>query len=314
MTLKNKSVLVTGGAGFIGSHLVDAIQKDEPDEIIVVDNLYLGKKKNIPDEIQLYVENVSDYNTMESICNLHSTDIVFNLAVVPLPASLEKPEWTFKQNIDMMLSLCELARNDFFHTMIHFSSSEAYGTNISETTPMSEDHPLNGTTTYAASKAASDLLLMSYVRTFGIDAAIIRPFNNYGPRQNEGSYAGVIPLTINRILKGEAPIIFGDGKQTRDYLFVKDTARAAIEIYNKKVTRGRVLNIASGIEISIEHVIKRIMREMGYFNKIKYEPERIGDVRRHIANIYLSEDLIGFKPETSFDKGIEETVRWYCGN
>jgi len=169
----------------------------------------------------------------------------------------------------------------------------------------------NGTTPYAASKAASDQLVLSYCRTFGIDASIIRPFNNYGPRQNEGSYAGVIPLTIRRILNGEAPVIYGDGKQTRDYLYVTDTANAAIDIYNIKNTRNKVLNIASGKETSIETVVKLIANYLICDRPIAYEPERPGDVRRHIANIYLAEDLIGFKPKVSFEEGLKLTVEWY---
>lgn len=315
MSLKNKSVLVTGGAGFIGSHLVDALISEEPEKIIVVDNFFLGKNENLADaqknydSLRVYNQDASDYGKMKTILETEGIDVVFDLAVIPLPASLEKPEWTFKHNIDLSVTMCELARNDLFKTLIHFSSSEAYGTSISG--PMDEDHPLNGTTPYAASKAAEDLLIFSYCRTFGIDASIIRPFNNYGPRQNEKSYAGVIPLTINRIFKGEAPIIHGDGMQTRDYLYVADTANAAITIYNKTNTRGRVLNIASGSEVSIQYLIELIMKYMDCDKKIIYEPERPGDVRRHIANIFLAEDLIGFHPTVKFEAGLKNTIDWY---
>ncbi|NKQ38613.1 MAG: NAD-dependent epimerase/dehydratase family protein, partial [Methanosarcinales archaeon] len=191
-------------------------------------------------------------------------------------------------------------------------SSEAYGT--SEYAPMDEKHPLNSTTPYAASKAAEDQLVFSYCRTFGIDATIIRPFNNYGPRQNEGSYAGVIPITIQRILNDEAPVIYGDGKQTRDYLYVTDTANATIDVYNSKSTRGKVLNIASGKEVSIETLVKLIAKYLNCDKPIVYEQERIGDVRRHIANVYLAEDLIDFKPIMGFEEGLKKTVDWYKKN
>lgn len=318
MSLKNKSVLVTGGAGFIGSHLVDALILEEPEKIIVVDNFFLGKNENLADaqkncnSLKVYNQDASEYEKMKTIFDSEGIDVVFDLAVIPLPASLEKPAWTFRHNLDMTLTMCELARNDLFKTLIHFSSSEAYGTSISG--PMSENHPLNGTTTYAASKASSDLLILSYCRTFGIDASIIRPFNNYGPRQNERSYAGVIPLTIQRILNGEAPVIQGDGKQTRDYLYVTDTAKAAIEIYNHKNSRGRILNIASGKEVSIKYLIEFIMDYLGCDKKIIYQPERPGDVRRHIANIYLAEDLIGFHPLVKFEEGLKTTIKWYKAN
>jgi UDP-glucose 4-epimerase len=315
MSLKNKSVLVTGGAGFIGSHLVDRLIKEEPEDLVVVDNFFIAKESNLKEarenypNLKIYNQDASDYEIMSKIMKNEGIEVVFNLAVIPLPASLTKPRWTFEQNVNITLSICELAREAFFDTLIHFSSSEAYGT--SEYAPMDEKHPLNGTTPYAASKAASDQLVFSYCKTFGIEASIIRPFNNYGPRQNEESYAGVIPLTIKRILNDEAPVIYGDGKQTRDYIYVTDTANATMEAYNSKSTRNKVLNIASGKEISIEIVIKLIAKYLNCERPIVYEQERAGDVRRHIANIYLAEDLIGFKPTVRLEEGLKLTVDWY---
>lgn len=318
MNLKNKSILVTGGAGFIGSHLVDKLINENPENLVVIDNLFLGKesnlnkaKENYPN-LKFYKEDAANYDEMKNIVEKECVDVIFNLAVIPLPASLEKPKWVFEKNLDMTMSICELARHDLFKTLIHFSSSEAYGT--CEYAPMDEKHPLNGTTPYAASKAASDLLVYSYCETFGIDSSTIRPFNNYGPRQNEESYAGVIPLTIKRILNGEPPVIYGDGKQTRDYLYVTDTADAAIKIYYSKNTRKKVLNIASGKEVSIETLIQLIAKYLGYTKPILYDRERPADVRRHIANIYLAEDLIGFKPTITFEEGMKTTVEWYKKN
>ena len=315
MSLKNKSVLVTGGAGFIGSHLVDQLIFEGPKKIVVVDNLFLGKdsnlteaKMNFPDLV-IYHKDASIKNDMKTVIENEGIDVVFNLAVIPLPASLEKPAWTFRHNNEIAVSMCELAREELFKTLIHFSSSEAYGTSISGS--MDENHPLNGTTPYAASKAACDLLVLSYCRTFNIDASIIRPFNNYGPRQNEKSYAGVIPLTIKHILKNESPVIFGDGTQTRDYLFVTDTARAAIKVYNSPNTRAKVLNIASGREISIQYLMQFIADYLGFKKPIKYTDQRPGDVKRHIANVYLAEDLIGFHPSVSFEEGLKKTIEWY---
>ena len=318
MSLRNKSALVTGGAGFIGSHLIDRLIKEDPKKIVIVDNFFLGKKANLNEaikhypELKVYNQDASDYIEMAKIMKNESIEVVFNLAVIPLPTSLTKPRWTFEQNINITLSTCELARNGFFDTLIHFSSSEAYGT--CEYAPMDENHPLNSTTPYAASKASSDQLIFSYCKTFGIDAAIIRPFNNYGPRQNEGNYAGVIPLTIKRILNGEPPVIYGDGKQTRDYLYVTDTANAAVDIYGNKNTRGKVLNIASGKEISIETLIKMIAECLEYNKPISYEQSRPGDVRRHVADICLAEELIDFKPEIGFEEGLKLTIEWYKKN
>ena len=318
MSLKNKSVLVTGGAGFIGSHLVDFLIDEEPERIVAVDNFFLGKERNLKaararyPSLMVYNQDVSDIAGMKRIMKEEGTDVVFHLGVIPLPASLDKPAWTFEMNNRMTTVICELAREGLCRTIIHFSSSEAYGNSISG--PMDEDHPLNGTTPYAASKAASDLLVLAYCRTYGIEASIIRPFNNYGPRQNESSYAGVIPLTIKRIMKGKAPHIYGDGKQTRDYLYVNDTVSAAIKIYNSNRTREKVLNIASGKEVSINYLVRLIAELMGFKGKIVYEPDRPADVKRHIANIYLAEDLIDFKPTVQLEQGMSKTVEWYKEN
>jgi len=208
--------------------------------------------------------------------------------------------------------MLELAKNDYFKTLIHCSSSEVYGT--AETIPMSEDHPLHPTTPYAASKAACDLIAQTYENTFGIDMAIVRPFNNYGPRQNEGSYAGVIPITIKRIMEGKRPIVHGKGLQTRDYIYVGDTVEAMVQIYEHKNTRGKVLNIATGKEITILAMIKAIAKEMKYKGDFEFQRIRKADVMRHMGDIALAKKLIDFKSETSFDIGIKSTVKWYLSS
>ena len=202
MGLKNKSVLVTGGAGFIGSHLVDRLVKEEPEKVIIVDNFFLGKQQNIEqvlknETVKLYYQDAAHYEKMLNIFEVEGVDVVFNLAVVPLLTSHELPKITCEDNINITLTVLELLRKDYYDTLIHCSSSEACGSAV--TVIMDENHPLNPTTPYAASKAACDLLVRSYENTFGIDMSIVRPFNNYGPRQNEGSYAGVIPITIKRV-------------------------------------------------------------------------------------------------------------------
>jgi UDP-glucose 4-epimerase len=315
MSLKNKSVLVTGGAGFIGSHLVDRIIKENPEKILIVDNFFLGKQRNIDhalkenDNVKLFYQDAAHYEKMKNLINMQGVDVVFNLAVVPLLTSHNLPKITCEDNINITLSILELAKNDYFKTLIHCSSSEVYGT--AETVPMSESHPLHPTTPYAASKAACDLIAQTYVNTFGLDLSIVRPFNNFGPRQNEGSYAGVIPIVIQRIYNGKQPIVHGTGKQTRDYIFVNDVTDAFIKIYNKKSTRGKTLNIATGREITILEIVKAIANEMRYEGEIKFEPFRQADVMRHMGNISLAKKLIGFEPKTSFSDGIKSTVEWY---
>lgn len=315
LTLTGKRVLVTGGAGFIGSHLVDRLVKENPDRIVVIDNLFLGNdanlneaKKSFPN-LTIYHDNLADYENTKSIFEKEQIDVVFNLAVIPLPTSLQKPVFTFEENANTVLVVSELLRKKFYQSLIHFSSSEVYGS--AEYIPMDENHPLNPCTPYAASKAAGDHLVLSYVKTFGVDAAIVRPFNNFGPRQNRGKYAGIIPIVIQQALQGRPITINGDGCQTRDYIFVKDVADAAVNIFKEEKTRGKILNIASGKEISINDLVKNILRILKLDAKIEYQAVRPGDVQRHFADISLAKKLIGFSPKPDISEGLRETVEWY---
>ncbi len=312
--LKNKSLMVVGGAGFIGSHLVEALIEEKPKSIVVVDNFFLGEMGNLETaktKFDVIVENqdACDYEKMKKIVETNKIDVVFNLACVPLPTSLVKPIWTFDQNIGVAKTLCRLIREGSFKTLVHYSSSEVYGTATKET--MDEEHSLFPRTPYAAAKAACDHLVNAYYETYGIDMVIIRPFNNFGPRQNDKSYAGVIPLTVKRILNNEQPVIFGDGTQTRDFIFVKDTVNATIDAYKSDQTRGRTINIASGKETSVKDLIDLISQELSYDKPARHDAPRPGDVMRHMGDITLAKKLIGFQPTTDLRKGMKETIDWY---
>lgn len=313
--LTGKSVLITGGAGFIGSHLVDRIIQESPENLVVVDNLFLGKERNLRQAkeafpgLKFYRQDCAEYEAMQKIVAHEDVDVVFNLAVIPLPTSLERPRWTVDVNVVSATILCDLARQGMFKTLIHYSSSEAYGT--AQYTPMDEDHPLLPCTPYAASKAAGDLVVLSYQQTFGIDAAIVRPFNNYGPRQNEGDAAGVIPIVIQRALRGDPAVVFGDGEQTRDFIFVRETVDATVRVYEEPATRSRVINIASGKELSVNRLVRAILDILDVDVPIIYESPRRGDVRRHCAGVELARKLIGFQPRVALNDGLAETVNWY---
>jgi len=313
--LKDKNVLVTGGAGFIGSHLCDAIMKEPVAKLISVDNLFLGKESNLDkakkfDNFVFERFDITNFNETQNLIDKYDIDVIFHLAVIPLEVSIERPVWCFDQNVHMTQSILESMRNlNKPISLVVYSSSEAYGSAFY--TPMDEMHPLLPHTPYAASKAASDLMVYSYFETFDFDVTIIRPFNNYGPRQNEGSYAGVIPLTIKRIHKGEKPIIYDDGKQTRDFIYVTDTAKATIDIYKNEETRGETINLASGRQIEIEEIIKTICDEMGYTGNIEYRERRPGDVQVHEGSIEKAKQLVDFKPSINFTKGIKLTIDWY---
>jgi UDP-glucose 4-epimerase len=316
MQLSGKNVLITGGAGFIGSHLVDRVIQENPANVVVVDNFFLGNEENLENarnsynELKVYRLDASDFASMRTVVEDHHVDVVFNLAVIPLPTSLKYPAWTIRTISEIALSFCELARTGDIHTLVHCSSSEAYGTAIY--VPMDEKHPMNAITPYAAGKAAQDSSVQSYIRTFDIDAVIVRPFNNFGPRQNVGSYAGIIPVIVRKVLSGEPVEIYGDGEQTRDFMFVRDTADAFVRIYEQDITRGYEINIATGHEVSVNELVRRLLNVMRVPNyPVIHTDSRPGDVRRHCGDISLAEKLIGYKPSLLTDEQLDETVAWY---
>jgi UDP-glucose 4-epimerase len=317
LRLKGKSLLVTGGAGFIGSHLVDSLISVEPSQLIVVDNFFLGKEKirnltnakvKFPD-LEIIDESTTNQCEISQILKENDTDVVFHLAVIPLIASLIKPGWTVQENINMQISLLDLLKDGKYDHLVNYSSSEAYGS-LKEF-PMSEKHPFLPSTPYAASKSAGDLIALSYWRTFELPISVIRPFNNYGPRQNEGSYAGVVPITIKNILMGRQPIIHGDGKQTRDFIYVEDTARLTIDLVESGKSVGKAINISSNQEMSINEMIKTIIDEMDYKGEIIRKSRRIGDVDRHCGDNSLLKSILGEIQLTAFSEGIKKTVAYY---
>src|SRR3989440_9194214 len=315
-TIKGKNVLVTGGAGFIGSHLVDSLVSEGARRLTVVDNFFLGSPTNLDDvrrqmpDVQIVAVDASDEQALRKLfAQLGLVDVVFDLAVIPLPTSLERPQFCFETNVRITSVLCELLREGCFETLVHFSSSEAYGS--ARSIPMSEDHPLDPLTPYAASKAASDHLVRTYAATFGVDALVVRPFNNYGPRQNDQQYAGIIPTMLRCAFEGRVFTLLGDGQQTRDYIYVTDTARTALDLYKCSQARGKVVNIGSGQEISIIDLKTKIEHILGQTIPFEVRDSRPGDVRRHRADIALLKSLIDFKPQTSIDDGLASTVEFY---
>lgn len=319
MELRDKNILVTGGAGFIGSNLVDRIAEENPNNLIVVDSFFLGTENNLTEakrkfpEIKIYRVNAANLGVMLQIAKVEKIDVLFDLATVPLPTSLTFPTWTIENNIGLVTTSCELVRQGYVGTLLYCSSSEALGSALYA--PMDEDHPLNPCTPYAASKTAGEHIVMSYLRTYNIDTVIVRPFNNFGPRQNKGSYAGVIPIVISRVERNIPIEIFGDGEQSRDFIFVKSTAEAMIRIIQNENTRGKTINVASGKETTINALVDLIAQIMGKpdFPRFHSDP-RPGEVLRLCGSAKLLKEMTGFEAKSIEPETVAETIDWYLKN
>ncbi|MBT5244658.1 MAG: NAD-dependent epimerase/dehydratase family protein [Rhodospirillaceae bacterium] len=311
--VKGKRFVVTGGAGFIGSHLVDALLNQGADHVTVVDNFFLGKDANLTsareqhgDKVTVFREDAGDFEAMRAILGEARADVVFNLATKALLYSFFNPAGAARVNTDIAYTLADLLRAGAYGRLIQFSTSEVYGT--AQTVPMTEEHPLMAETSYAAGKAAADLVLASYANMFGLDIGIIRPFNNYGPRQNDGNMAAIIPLTVRRICENRRPVIEGDGLQTRDFIFVRDTIEATLKLTALATLTGLIVNVGSGKETSIKEIIGSVCQEMEYSGTIEHKPARPADVRRHCADVGLMHSLIGEMVTTPLHDGIAQTV------
>jgi len=311
--LSGKTVLVTGGAGFIGSHLVDRLLAEGAAHVAVIDNMFLGSEENLSDaqatgKLSFYKDDAEFVSSLDYIFNRHPIDIVFNCATKALNYSFLNPANAFGTNVTVALNLLELQRRGAFKSLCHFSTSEVYGSAVYE--PMDEKHPRNPTTTYAAGKAAADLAVESYVHMFGLDGFIVRPFNNYGPRQNHrGLLAGVIPLTAWRVLTGGAPEIHGDGRQSRDFIHVRDTVDAVVKLF-RVLPAGESVNISTDNQIAIGDLVTRIAAMLGYREEIVRKPARQADVLCHNASNQKVRALIDYSL-TDFEAGLRETLDWY---
>lgn len=312
-SLEGSTIFVPGGAGFIGSHLVDELFRRGAREIIVMDNLFCGHPENLDTATSLgkltFLRDDAEFPAaVASVFDRFDVDLVFNMATKALNHSFTNPSNAFSTNVNVTLNLLEHLRRGDFAALCHFSTSEVYGTAVYE--PMDEQHPKAPTTTYAAGKAAADLALESYVNMFEVDACIVRPFNNYGPRQNHlPPLAGIIPLTAARILAGAQPELHGGGTQTRDFVFVGDTVRASLDVFGV-LPAGASVNISTNNEVSMAELVRRICQHFDYGGEVLDRPARGADVACHHASNEFLRSLVPFDV-TPFDEGLAITLDWY---
>lgn len=311
MILKNKKILITGGAGFIGSHLADELVKNN--KVIVIDDFSIGSEINLKlskksGNLKIIRGDITNLPTVKKA--MSGIDVVFHLAALGVRESINNPFPVHQVNALGALNLLFVARKNKIEKFIHISSSEVYGT--ASFVPMDENHPLNPETIYGASKLSGEMYALSYFKTYNLPTMVIRPFNTYGPRSHfEGPYGEVIPRFTIRAINNLPPIIFGDGKQTRDFTYIADTVEGIVSASQNDNLVGDVINIAFGAERSINEVARIILRTLGKANlKIVYQEARPGDVKRHFANIKKAKNILHFSPKISLEEGIARYIEW----
>lgn len=310
---KDQRVLVTGGAGFIGSNLVDALVA-AGSHVTVLDDLSVGKRENLgpalnSGRIALVEGSVLDRELVERLVG--DADIVLHLAVACLRVCFDRPHHVHEVNATGTLNLLQAAQQSKPRRFVYVSSSEIYGTAL--TAPMTEDHPLNPTTVYGASKLAGELYTQAYFLTYDLPTVIVRPFNTYGYREHhEGASGEVIPRFLVRLANGLAPVVFGDGGQTRDFTFVTDTVAGIMKAAESDALVGQSVNIARGKEVTIRRIGELLIDLMERRDlSMQFEPARPADVHRHYADISKAERVLDFHPIINIEEGLRLYIDWF---
>ncbi|MBQ2637176.1 MAG: NAD-dependent epimerase/dehydratase family protein [Methanobrevibacter sp.] len=306
--MKNKNILITGGLGFIGSHIADEVIGNN--EVTILDNLSTGNINNIktPDDENLRIikEDIRNTNLDELT---YDVDYIFHLAAMgSVPLSVDEPVECCDINLNATIKLLKSAVDNDVKKIVFSSSSSVYGQN--RNMPLKETERPMPTSPYASSKASCELYLKSFYDSYGLNYTSLRYFNVFGPRQDKNSqYAAVIPNFIGNLLEGKQPEIYGDGEQTRDFVFVKDVAKANIAAC--KSDYNGIVNIASGEKITINQLYDIVKNALNIDLEPKYLPERQGDIKHSLADTNNMEK-INFKIDSAnFEKQLEETVNWF---
>lgn len=302
-------ILVTGGAGFIGSHLVEELVA-RGHQVRVLDNFSTGKRSNlesVADQIELIEGDLrvpADLNKA-----LREIEIVFHeAAFVSVPQSLEQPEECFAINVQGVIDLLSAAKDAGVRRVVLASSAAVYG--VQSPTPLHEGLPSELLSPYAASKHFNESLAKIYTHTFGLDTVALRYFNVYGARQlPDSDYAAVIPKFIERLSSGKAATVFGDGSQTRDFVHVSDVVRANLLAAESPNAPGRAINICAGTESSLQDLLASLRKIFPEAPEPEFAPMRLGDVPRSLGDPSLADELLGFQAALSLDQGLKLTAQ-----
>ncbi|MCZ6598812.1 MAG: SDR family oxidoreductase [Planctomycetota bacterium] len=310
--------LVTGGAGFIGSHIATALT-ERGDRVRVLDNLTTGRVENLAHlevgglgsgaPVELLEGDIRDPEAARAGCR-GAAGVFHEAAMVSVPRSVEEPELSYDVNAIGTLRVLEAARAEGIERVVYAASSSAYGD--SPTLPKHEDMPSVPRSPYAAAKLAGEHILAVWGRVYGMRTVSLRYFNIFGPRQADDSpYTGVIAIFSRALLLGGEAKIFGDGEQSRDFTFVENAVQANLLAMEADVEPGEVLNVGAGEQVSITALFERMRELCGSSLEASYEPPRAGDVRDSLASLDKSRRLLGYEPRVGWGEGLERTVAWY---
>ncbi len=306
----DEACLVTGGAGFIGSALVRGLLKEE-NNVRVIDNLSTGNISNLKgilSRIEFIEKDIRDLDAVQEACK--DITYVFHQAAIPsVPRSIENPIEFNQSNVDGTLNVLVAARDKGVKRVIYAGSSSVYGD--TPALPKKEDMMPNPLSPYALTKLAGEYYCKVFSEVYGLQTVTTRYFNVFGPRQNpESPYAAVIPKFIDAFLKGEKPVVFGDGEQTRDFTFVDNVVYANLLCSRAKKTKGEVINIATSSSISLNELIKILKEITGKEIDPVYSDPRKGDIKHSLADISKAERMTGYRPLVDLREGLTKTIRW----
>lgn len=306
--MKNKNILITGGLGFIGSHISNMLVEDN--NVVIVDDLSTGNINNLNnpnhDNLDIIEEDICEVD-WDNILN--GIDYIFHLAAMAsVPLSVDEPIRCNDVNLDATVKLLSSAVKNNVRKIVFSSSAAVYGQN--RNMPLKETELLMPTSPYAASKAGCELYLKSFHESYGLNYTVLRYFNVFGPKQDKNSdYAAVIPNFISAFLLGESPKIYGDGEQTRDFVYVGDVAHA--NVLACESTYNGIVNVASGEKISVNQLFEVIKQTLGSDLEAEYLPERQGDIKHSLADVGNLEK-INFKVDSvGFENHLIETINWF---
>jgi len=310
----SKSFLVTGGAGFIGSHIVRRIL-NEGGTVRVLDNLCTGKRERLRD-VEPSIEFIEDDLTDHLACDaaVRGVEFVLHQAAIPsVHRSIQDPLGTNRANITGTLNLLESCRKQGVRRFVYAASSSAYGD--TEVLPKREDMPPNPLSPYALQKLVGERYCKLYNDLYGLETVSLRYFNVFGPSQDPYSeYSAVIPKFATRLQKGQSLVVYGDGEQSRDFTYVDNVVEANLLALKARHAAGAVVNVGCGDRLTLNRLIQFLEEILGVRAEVDYQPSRCGDVRHSLADINLARDLLGYQPKVAVKEGLRRTVEFFVAS